>query len=271
MKVKIGEVDVFYKSEGSGFPLLMIHGYSLDHRLMTGCMEPILQQLSGFQRVYFDLPGMGQTAAHDSIQNSQDMLDLVCGFIEKLIPTGSFAVVGQSYGGYLARGVAHQMPERCAGLLLICPVVNFIRSKRTVPKLKVLEKDESLIADLSMLDADEFQSCVVLQNKRVWDRFNNEIMSGIRLADFSLLERVRDTEFSFNADQNAAKFNKPITVLLGRHDNSVGYLDGMKLFRKYPSASLILSDRAGHNFHIEQEELFNAAAIDWIKRLGLGA
>jgi pimeloyl-ACP methyl ester carboxylesterase len=230
-------------------------------------MEPLMGSRQGFRRVYFDLPGMGQTFSYDDVQNSQDMLEFVCDFVDQVIPSGSFAIAGESYGGYLARGVAHHYRQRCAGMLLICPVIQFDRSKRIVPDLKVLEKDDELLSELSMIDAEDFQSCVVVQTRYVWERFNVEILSGVRQADFGLLERIRDTEFSFDPDEHASLFDKPTAFLLARYDNSVGYLDGMDLFKKYPTASLVVGDYAGHNLQIEQEDLFNAATNAWLDQL----
>ncbi len=265
--MKFRDIEFFHEIKGTGLPILMIHGFSLDHRVMTGCMEPLFDNRTEFRRIYFDMPGMGLTLSHDGIQTSQDMLDFICGFIDRVIPDGEFAIAGESYGGYLARGVAHRYRERCAGMLLICPVVHFDRSKRTIPELKVLKQDTMLLSELSMMDAEDFQSYVVLQTREVWERFNVEILSGVRQADFGLLERIRDTEFSFDPDEYAAVFNKPIAFLLARYDNSVGYLDGIELFKKYPTASLVVSDCSGHNFQIEQPDLFNAATNAWLNQL----
>lgn len=263
----IDGVEIFYECKGSGFPLVMIHGYGLDHRVMTGCMEPILSHQSEFQRIYFDLPGMGRTKAPDWIQTSEDMLELVISFIKKILPNQHFALVGESFGCYLARGIAHRLQPMVKGMFLICPVVRFKRSARTVPELKVLEKDEALLADLPMVDAEEFQSCVVIQSRAVWNRFRADILSGIQLADFNLLERVRDTEFSFDPEAFSKPFTKPVSILLGRFDNSVGYEDGMRLFGKYPRASLVVCDSAGHNLQIEQAVFFKAAVLEWLQRL----
>jgi|GEM_PF-3564752 len=42
---------------------LLLHGFSPDLRLMTGCFEPIFESRPEWRRVYLDLPGMGQTVA----------------------------------------------------------------------------------------------------------------------------------------------------------------------------------------------------------------
>jgi pimeloyl-ACP methyl ester carboxylesterase len=46
MEYKIRDVTIYYEIFGSGSPILMIHGWSPDHRLMKGCMEPIFQSIN---------------------------------------------------------------------------------------------------------------------------------------------------------------------------------------------------------------------------------
>src|SRR5690606_32711693 len=42
---------------GEGTPVLALHGWGPDHRLMTGCLEPVFANRPGFRRIYPDLPG----------------------------------------------------------------------------------------------------------------------------------------------------------------------------------------------------------------------
>jgi pimeloyl-ACP methyl ester carboxylesterase len=56
---KVSKAELYYEEFGAGKPIIMIHGYSPDHRLMTGCMEPIFNTREGWRRIYIDLPGMG--------------------------------------------------------------------------------------------------------------------------------------------------------------------------------------------------------------------
>lgn len=43
MECKTKDINVYYECYGEGVPILMIHGWSVDHRLMKGCMEPVFQ------------------------------------------------------------------------------------------------------------------------------------------------------------------------------------------------------------------------------------
>ena len=107
MVYTVKDVPIYYEIHGSGTPVVMIHGWSVDHRLMKGCMEPIFAALeTPWQRVYFDLPGMGKTKGPDWITGTDQMLAAVLEFIDGILPAPQhFLVAGESYGGYLARGV----------------------------------------------------------------------------------------------------------------------------------------------------------------------
>lgn len=56
MECVVKGVPVYYEVCGAGKPLIMLHGFSVDNRLMTGCMEPVFEQKAGWQRIYLDLP-----------------------------------------------------------------------------------------------------------------------------------------------------------------------------------------------------------------------
>lgn len=105
MECKLDKITANYKICGEGRPILMLHGYYPDHRLMKGCMEPIFAHRSGWQRIYLDLPGMGKTKGESWIKNSDDILKIVVNFVENVIPNQHFSIVGESYGGYLAQGL----------------------------------------------------------------------------------------------------------------------------------------------------------------------
>lgn len=267
MEEKENEVTIRYEIHGEGKPIFMLHGYSLDRSVMTGCMEPLFLNRSGWQRIYFDLPGMGETKGESWISNSDQMLEISMSFIKKIAKKRAFAVAGLSYGGYLARGLMNKMQSELTGALLIVPVIDFERAKRRVPELKVFEKDEDLLNSLPALERDEFEACVVLQNQDIWQRFQTEILPGIRKADYRLLERVRDTEFAFNPDMYDQPFDKPVCFLMARQDNSVGFLDGLRICNNYPHASVGVFDQAGHCLQLEKESLFNAMVNDWLDRV----
>jgi pimeloyl-ACP methyl ester carboxylesterase len=262
-------ISINYEIIGNGKPIIMLHGSHVDHRLMLGCMEPVFNNRDEYKRIYIDLPGMGKTKGEDWIINSDIMLDIVIDFIEKVIPNENFLLAGESYGGYLSRGIVHKMADRIDGLLLLCPAIIADFKKRNIPSHIILKKDEKLLAQLEPADAEGFNSIQVVQSKEIWDRYRDEILSGLKLADNDFLNNLQQNgyEFSFDVDKSDEKFNKPTLILLGRQDSSVGYKDAWNILDKYPRATFAVLDRAGHNLQIEQEELFHSLVNEWLVRV----
>lgn len=269
MKCKIKNVSINYEIIGHGKPIIMLHGYYIDHRLMSGCMEPIFSDKEGYKRIYIDLPGMGKSESSEWIKSSDDMLDIVIGFIEKIIPNEKFLLVGQSYGGYLSRGVLHKMADRVNGIVLICPVIISDYKKRSVEENVVLIKDNELLSKISEEDAEDMNFDFVVQSQRIYERWQDELISDYGTTDEEFLDSLRQNGygFSFEVDKVHKKYDKPALILLGKQDACVGYKDGWSILENYSRATFAIVDRAGHLLQIEQENLFNSLVNDWLIRV----
>lgn len=269
MECKIKDISLNYEVIGEGKPIIMIHGYSVDHRLMTGCMERIFVNKKNYKRIYVDLPGMGKSETADWIRNADIMLDIVIEFIEKIIPNENFLIAGQSYGGYLSRGIIKKMQSRVDGLLLICPVIVPDSKKRNVPETVVLVKDNDFMSRLSEQEINDLGDDLVVQTEEIYNRYKEEILLGVKAADHDFLERFKQNgyNFSFDVDKLNRKFEKPVLIILGKQDSCVGYKDAWSILDNFSRATFTVLDRGGHNLHVEQEELFNALVNEWLIRI----
>lgn len=271
MECIIRDVKIYYESIGEGTPILMIHGWSPDHRLMKGCMEPVFKSVGrSWNRIYFDLPGMGKTKGEPWINGSDRMLELVLDFIDAVIPNRHFVLAGESYGGYIARGIINKRPSVVDGLLLICPVAD-LGVKEKGAEFRVLEEDTAFLNSLSEEERNYFTGVGfnAVRNRRVWERYRDEILPGLKLADYSFLENClgQHVLYSFNVDELEMPFMKPALMLTGRQDSAVGYRDLWKIIEMYPRASYVLLDKAAHNLQIEQDVLFTATVREWLDRV----
>lgn len=270
MQYTVRDIDIYYEIHGSGTPVLMIHGWSPDHRLMKGCMEPVFETIDQpWQRIYFDLPGMGRTKGSPWITGSDQMLEVVLDFIDGIIPNQHFVVAGESYGGYLARGVIKERTALVDGLLLICPVAVQETRELNAAAFQVFVKDETLLGSLSEEDRQYFEGINVIQDRRVWERFREDILSGLKIADYTFLENSLSQHVSFmhNVDVIAQPYQQPTLMVMGRQDSVVGYRDQWQLIENFPRASFVVLDRAGHNLQIEQEVVFGTLVKEWLDRV----
>jgi pimeloyl-ACP methyl ester carboxylesterase len=265
--VDVAGVQVHYVEHGppEGRTVVLLHGYTPDHRLMTGCFEPVFANRQGWRRLYLDLPGMGRTTAPDHFASSDDVFATVLGAIDRLVP-GHYALAGESYGGYLARGLVAAHRERVSGLALVCPMVAAPHADRDVPPHQVLVQDGFCAA---LPAGSEFAEVAVVQTEETYDRTQTEIVAGIELADDVALERIKkDWAGNFPKEPDGTTYCRPTLFLLGRQDSSTGYRDAWRLLDHYPRATFAVLDRAGHNAQIEQPELFAALVDEWLDRIG---
>lgn len=212
---------------------------------------------------------MGKSEAPEWITTSDDMLDVVVDFIKKVVPNENFLIAGNSYGGYITRGVMHKMMDRVDGFALICPIIIPEYKKRTLPEHVVLVRDTELLSRLNQDDAEDFNSSMVTQSERIYERYQNEIMSGVKAANSDFLQNIMKNGYGFSFDLNKESkiFDKPSLILLGRQDDCVGYKDALTMLDKYPRATFSILDSAGHNLQIEQEKVFNSLVNEWLTRV----
>lgn len=228
-------------------------------------MEPVFEKREGWRRIYLDLPGMGRSRNYAGIESTDGMLDAVLELIDQLIPESRFAVAGESYGGYLTRGIIARQAERVEGAALICPVV-VPDKERSLPPHTVLVEDPTLIAELRPEEYEDFRSMGVVLERRTWERYAEEIVPGCQLADAAFLDKIRARYgFSFSIDRE--EFDAPSLFLHGKQDATVGYADALRLLEQYPRGTFAVMDRAGHNLQIEQENAFNMLVNEWLDRV----
>jgi pimeloyl-ACP methyl ester carboxylesterase len=74
---------------------------------MIEFFEPIFQKRRGWKRIYVDSPGNGESEDPDWITTSDQILNVILEFIDKIVPEEKFVLAGYSFGGYLSRGIIY--------------------------------------------------------------------------------------------------------------------------------------------------------------------
>lgn len=259
-------MSIYYKVIGEGDPIVILHGWTLDHQVMFHALEPIFKKQNGWKRIYIDLPGMGKSESDPSIKNSDDILEAVLRLLDEIIPNQHFIICGNSYGGYIARGIVHSRNKQIRGLLLMAPLTIPEADKRVVPQQTILHRDNNLISSLSPEDADAFCSMGVVQGQTEWERFQNEILIPSKQTNYEFLNEIRQNGYGFSFDIST-EFTYPTLIITGRQDNVVGYHDAWSLIENYPRATFAVLDMAGHNLQIEQPDVFNNLVHNWLVRI----
>ena len=260
----------YYEEYGEGKPILIIHGLTCSMELMKGCIEPIFKEVNGYKRIYIDLLGMGKSNKCSLEYASSDkILEMLLSFIKEKIDK-EFLLVGESYGGYLSRGILSKCYKNIEGLMLLCPMIIPDDTKRTLPEGNLKFHDKEFLEKIDKNKRELFLEYMIIANEKMYKRFEKEVISGIEQANNDFIKKLRENySFSFNVDEEIKMINfpKPSLFITGRQDNTVGYYDLYNLLEDYPRATFAILDTAGHNLQIEQEEVFNSLFLNWLKRV----
>ena len=269
MDCELKDITVHYEMFGEGRPIIMLHGWSADHRHVESDMEPLFRQRDGWKRIYPDLPGHGRTPGKDWITNQDKILDVVLDFIDNVIPGQRFVLAGASAGAYLARGIILYRSASIDGLLLDVPVIVH-GEKRHVPSHVTLVADPALVSELEP-DVAEWLQYTVVQSRKVVDylraNFTSESETGDQTFQAKIREHPENYAFSFDVDALPQPFPAPVLIITGRQDSIVGYNDAYEILENYPRGTFAILDRSGHFASFEQEDLFHALVGEWLDRV----
>jgi pimeloyl-ACP methyl ester carboxylesterase len=109
---------LFYEVAGHGQPLVLIHGFGLDHRLWD---EQFRDYARRFRVLCYDLRGFGRSdaPADQPYQHADDLRGLLDYFeMDQAI------LAGLSLGGFVALNAALSFPSRVSALVLAAPFLN---------------------------------------------------------------------------------------------------------------------------------------------------
>jgi proline iminopeptidase len=262
---------LYVEIKGEGRPLLAIHGgLGLDHSYFEPWLDPLE---SGFQLIYPDLRGEGRSAG---VADSEFTLDKMIDDLEALrIALGikRWAVLGHSYGGFLAQAYALKYSDAVAGLVLAdtSPAPRLISGEAARPWLaaRMTPSIAAAFGEIAKLAAGSVPEGGDEQFKTLWHKvlqvyFDAAPPETLILADktvyrehaFVLGARLTD---GFDARPALARLTMPTLIVVGARDAILPLDHSEALAKAIPGARLEVFDRSGHFPFIEEPARFVAA------------
>ena len=114
-KTLVNGIELAFERRGRGKPLVLIHGYPLDHSIW----EPVVPLLENdFDLILPDLPGFGESGVPKGNILLTGMAEDIAALLDTL-KINKAAMVGHSMGGYVALAFARGFPKRLLGLGLV--------------------------------------------------------------------------------------------------------------------------------------------------------
>jgi pimeloyl-ACP methyl ester carboxylesterase len=262
-RVRAGaHASVAYDVVGEGVPLLALHGAYSSRGEVRGFLEPMIGTRA-VRRIYADLPGHGESRPSSGVASPDGVLDLLDLVLEAEAATGSFLLLGHSYGGHVARALAARHPSRLAGIALICPV---IPGPWDTARGDVV-RDDGVADALEQGEREEFEGYFVVRTAETLDRFRRDVLPAMGEVDDETLERaIGAGPHAVDPDQVA--ITAPMLIVTARQDRSVGWHRQQRLADRCPHATVATIADAGHALPHERPALVGALLADWLDRAG---
>jgi pimeloyl-ACP methyl ester carboxylesterase len=112
--IPLPDTSLAVHTRGSGIPLVLLHGFPLDHTMWAG-QEPLAESL---RLIVPDQRGFGQSHG-DGPTSIAQLADDCIALLDALHVNEPAVICGLSMGGYAAQHVAARHPDRVRALILI--------------------------------------------------------------------------------------------------------------------------------------------------------
>lgn len=254
---------VFYHLEGSGNPVILLHGFAEDHTIWKNQIEKLSQH---FQLILPDLPGSGKSdiLTKDNV-GMEDYADCIKAMAEKE-KLSNFILLGHSMGGYIALAYAEKYMHDLKGW-------GFVHStafadneeKKEVRKkgIKLLEEYGShafLKNTTPNLFSDSFK-------KAHPDTVNDLIEQGRSFSPDALIQYYRAMMQRPDRSYVLKESKVPVIFVIGAEDKAAPLQDLLEQVH-LPNVSYInIIDNVGHMSMLEMPETLNSVLLTFLDDL----
>jgi pimeloyl-ACP methyl ester carboxylesterase len=258
--LRIRDLDMAFIDEGSGLPLLLVHGFPLDHSMWKYQLDEFAQHC---RVIAPDLRGFGRTTATAGTTTMEQMADDLNDLLDALGIHEQILFCGLSMGGYIGWQFARKYENRLKALIacdtrVIADSAEQAASRRELAD-RVLREGPSPVAETMLPklfsgQTQERRPDLVQATRQVILGSKPE---GIAAALRGLAERPDMTEF-------VTKLEVSTLVIVGEHDAISSREEMEGIAESMPNAAWVVVPHAGHMSPLENPEVFNEALREFI-------
>jgi 3-oxoadipate enol-lactonase len=247
-KVNIEGFNLAYTRAGHGAPLVLIHGYPLDHSIWDQVV-PLLED--EFDLIVPDLRGFGNSDVMEADDSIQEYARDIAGLLTHLKIKKAF-IAGHSMGGYVALAFARDYEQRVSGLGMVASQTPADpperKEARYTTATQVIEKGVGIVAEAMApkLSADA----------RLQEYARELIEKQSPLGIFSALYAMADRPDSSDI---FAAFPFPVVIVHGDADALIPVERGREMKAALPAAHYAELPGAGHLLMLENPQGVAAA------------
>ena len=260
MKTTVRGVELDYDDQGSGLPIVLIHGFPFSRRMWRP-QVPALEKTC--RLITPDLRGFGESGGTPS--TLEELAEDIHGLVEQLkLP--QFVLGGFSMGGYVLFRYLARHASRVRAVMLLDtraeadPPEARERRYAAIERIKTegpqgfLEDFLKLVLSPVSLDA---RPMVAGEARRLMAGTSVDALTGGLVA---IAERPDSTPL-------LATIAVPTLIVVGEDDKATPVDSARKMYEAVKGSTLVIIPEAGHLSNLEQPNQFNAALLEFLNAL----
>ncbi|GAB4420404.1 MAG: alpha/beta fold hydrolase [Anaerolineales bacterium] len=247
-KVTVNRNKIAYARRGAGTPLVLVHGYPLDHTTWNDVL-PLLEDR--FDIITPDLRGFGESDVVESQYTIADMAADIAGLLDAL-EIEQAVIAGHSMGGYVALAFARAFPQRVQGLGLIGSQALADPPERKQERYAAAEK----IMNTGVGPVAESFPGLLSPDERV-QAFVRELIA--KQSPEGLAGALKAMAERDDSSSALSSFKFPVALIHGVLDELIPIQRAREIKGPIPHAHLLELPKAGHMPAMEEPESVAAA------------
>ena len=254
MKIEVNGIDVNYRTQGEGTPLVLLHGWGADIR----CFDRIFRDLSPeYKVISLDLPGFGLSGDPAGEWGVGDYAEFVKAFL-KALKVDRMRLLGHSFGGRISIKLATD-PEFAPriGKLVLTGSAGLKRQRTFWGKVRgAIRKILRGILKYSGM-AKLFPA--------LYDKLGRRFASRDYLAATPLLRECLKKVVAEDLAPLLPEVHAPTLLIWGKDDTETPVADGYTMQSLIPGARLEVLDNAGHFAFLNHPEKFSTLLKEFLR------
>ncbi|NUQ84969.1 MAG: alpha/beta fold hydrolase [Anaerolineales bacterium] len=234
-KISINGIELAYVRRGRGAPLVLLHGYPLDHHIWDGVL-PMLEDK--FDLILPDLRGFGDSTTVDAPYAMNDFASDVAGLLDHL-EIQKAAIAGHSMGGYVALAFLNRYPGRVSGFGMVSSQVLADTPERKEGRYKTAAE----IAEKGVQGVVESMASKLTPDERV-RMLAGEIMKRQKPAGF--VGALKAMAERMDAASLLTSFKFPVAIVHGDSDDLIPVERAREMKGMVPHAHFLELKGVGH-------------------------
>lgn len=262
MLIKINGIDLDYRDQGTGLPVVFLHAFPLNQQMWTDQLDTLQSRC---RTISVDLRGFGRSGGSEGTVSMDQMAADVRELLTAL-GVHQIVLVGLSMGGYVSLAFYRLYRETLRAMVLADTRATEDKAEAKERRHRFAEKVEregvssitgEMVSALLGHTSIERRPAVV---QRVRTIIESNSPAGIAGAQRAMAARRDSTDL-------LSEMDLPVLVISGAEDNLTPVAEADSMRQAIKGARLKVIEEAGHLSNIECPDEFSGALVEFIESL----